>query len=163
MYCTSQSVSKLTNNIGNNNKLVSEVPIKHKHVNHKCQQHTLREHLCPIQSIHIYCKSLQVIHNYCKPSKMKPAILYFFSNLNFTQYQFKINQCHPVIFLLFFLLTPFQGGVFGDHFVIYVSFLSLLCCLVCSLQPCDQLLGRADLLALLCVMFSLSLCFGVSG
>ena len=42
--------------------------------------------------------------------------------------------------------------LFGDHFVIYVSFLSLLCCLVCSLQPCDQLLGRAGLLALLCVM-----------
>ena len=27
-------------------------------------------------------------------------------------------------------------------FVIYVIFLSLLCCRVCSLQPCDHLLGK---------------------
>ena len=31
--------------------------------------------------------------------------------------------------------------------------MSLLYCLVCSLQPCDHLLGEADLLALFCVMF----------
>ena len=127
MYCTSQSVSKLTNNIGNNNKLVSEVPIKHKHVNHKCQQHTLREHLCPIQSIHIYCKSLlQVIHNYCKPSKMKPAILYFLSNLNFTQYQFKINQCHPVIFLLFFTDAVPRWCFWGSFCYLYFIFVFVM-------------------------------------
>ena len=39
-------------------------------------------------------------------------------------------------------------------FVICDSCLSLLYCLVCSLQTCDHLLGKADLLALLCVMFS---------
>ena len=37
-------------------------------------------------------------------------------------------------------------------FVIYVSIRS--CCLVCSLQPCSHLLGKSDLFALLCVMFS---------
>ena len=37
-------------------------------------------------------------------------------------------------------------------FVIYV--LCLSCFLVCSLQPCGHLLGRAGLLALLCVVFS---------
>ena len=31
--------------------------------------------------------------------------------------------------------------------------MSLLYHLVCSLQPCDHLLGKADFLALLCVMF----------
>ena len=41
-----------------------------------------------------------------------------------------------------------------DPFVICVSCLSLLYCLVCSLQPCDHLLGKAYLLALLCMMFS---------
>ena len=39
-----------------------------------------------------------------------------------------------------------------DPFVIYVSCLS--CCLVCSLQPCGHLLGKANLLALVYVMFS---------
>ena len=39
-------------------------------------------------------------------------------------------------------------------FVIYVSRLSLLCCLVYSLQPCITCWERADLLVLLCVMFS---------
>ena len=39
-----------------------------------------------------------------------------------------------------------------DHFVaIYV--LCLFCFLVCSLKPCGNLLGRANLLALLYVMF----------
>ena len=42
-------------------------------------------------------------------------------------------------------------------FVIYVSWLSLLCCLVRSLQPCDHLIGKEDLLALLCVVFSCAL------
>ena len=37
------------------------------------------------------------------------------------------------------------------NFVICVSYLSLLCCVVCSLQPCDYLMGRAEYLALLCV------------
>ena len=36
----------------------------------------------------------------------------------------------------------------------FVSCLSLFCCIVCSLQPCDHLLGRADPLALLSVMLS---------
>ena len=50
---------------------------------------------------------------------------------------------------------------FADHskavllllifYAIYVSYLSLLCCLVCSLPPCDHLLGKT--LALLCVFF----------
>ena len=39
-------------------------------------------------------------------------------------------------------------------FVIYVSFLPLLCCRVWSLQSCGHLLERADLFALLCVVFS---------
>ena len=38
-------------------------------------------------------------------------------------------------------------------FVIYFPCLSLLCCLVCSLQTCDHLLARAYLLALLCAVF----------
>ena len=38
------------------------------------------------------------------------------------------------------------------YFVIYVTCLS--CCLVCLLQPCDHLLERAKLLALLYEMFS---------
>ena len=39
-------------------------------------------------------------------------------------------------------------------FVIYDSCLSLVYRLVCSLQPCDYLLGKAVLLVLLYVMFS---------
>ena len=42
------------------------------------------------------------------------------------------------------------------RFVIYVSCLSLVCCLVCSLQPCNHLLGKG--LRLLCVMFSYAHC-----
>ena len=42
-------------------------------------------------------------------------------------------------------------------FVSHVTCLSLLCCLVCSLQPCGHLLGRTDLLSLLCAVFSLFL------
>ena len=37
------------------------------------------------------------------------------------------------------LTEMFQGGAF---LINYVSCLSLLCCLVCSLQPCDHLLGK---------------------
>ena len=51
-------------------------------------------------------------------------------------------------------------------FLIYVSCLSLLCCFVCSLQPCDYLLEMADLLALLCVVVScafVTFSFGVQG
>ena len=43
-------------------------------------------------------------------------------------------------------------------FVIYVSCLSFLCCLVCSLQPCDHLLGKGGLLGSL-LGWGL-LCFG---
>ena len=39
-------------------------------------------------------------------------------------------------------------------FINYVSCLSLLCRLVCSLQSCGHLLGKGDLLAILYVMFS---------
>ena len=39
-------------------------------------------------------------------------------------------------------------------FVICFSCLPLSYCIACSLQPCDHLLGRADLLALWYVMFS---------
>ena len=39
-------------------------------------------------------------------------------------------------------------------FVINVSCLSLLCYLVCSLQTWGPLLGKADLLVLLCVVLS---------
>ena len=51
-------------------------------------------------------------------------------------------------------------------FVIYVSCLSLLSCLVCSLQPCDHLWKRSDLLVLLCVVFScvfVTFPYGASG
>ena len=51
------------------------------------------------------------------------------------------------------LYLPFQGGAsFVDHFC--CLYLSLLYCLVCSLQSSDNLLGRTDLLVLLCMMFS---------
>ena len=36
----------------------------------------------------------------------------------------------------------------------YVSCLSSLSCIVSSLQPCGHIMGRTDLLAFLCVMFS---------
>ena len=54
---------------------------------------------------------------------------------------------------------PFQGSKAVIHLcfifiIIYVSFLLLLCCLVCSLHPCDYLLGKDCLFTLLCVMFS---------
>ena len=39
---------------------------------------------------------------------------------------------------------------------------SILCCLVFSLRPCGHLLGKADILAILCVVFSLCFC-GVPG
>ena len=45
----------------------------------------------------------------------------------------------------------------GSFFVIYVSCLSGF--LVCSVQPCGHLLGKADLLALLYVMFYCILSF----
>ena len=38
-----------------------------------------------------------------------------------------------------------------DHFVTYILRLSLLCFLLCSLQPYDYLLGKADLLWFSCV------------
>ena len=49
----------------------------------------------------------------------------------------------------------FQGGAsLWILLCIYVSWMSLLCCLVCFLQPCDHLLERDDLLVLLCVVLS---------
>ena len=67
---------------------------------------------------------------------------------------------HSSIF--FYLFKP--SSIFNDRspaglllwifFVIYVSCLSLLCCLVCSLQHCDHLLEKAYLLARMCVTFS---------
>ena len=75
--------------------------------------------------------------------------------------------CHFSICVLIHIRTKGGAGIvknclgppvfprlcfFVDLLVIYVSRLSLLYCLVCSLQPCDHLLGK--LLALLCVMFS---------
>ena len=62
----------------NNNKLVSKFPIKHKHVNHRCQ-HCTWPNTCVLSkpSIHKYCKSSQAIQNNYEPSQMKPvAILY---------------------------------------------------------------------------------------
>ena len=56
----------------------------------------------------------------------------------------------PVIFLL----TVPRQCFFVDPFVICVSCLSLSYYRVCSLQPCGRLLGRADLLALLCMTLS---------
>ena len=58
---------------------------------------------------------------------------------------------------------PLLWGIF----VIYFSFLSLLCCLVCFFQTCDHLLGGPDLLALImhfvfpCVFVSFP--YGVPG
>ena len=60
----------------------------------------------------------------------------------------------PVIFLL---TVPRQCYILWILFVIYVSLLSLLDCLVCSLQPCDHLLGKGwPLGSLVC---GVSLCF----
>ena len=43
----------------------------------------------------------------------------------------------------FSLTVPRRCFFFGSFvFLIYVSCLSLLCCLVCSLQPCGHLLGK---------------------
>ena len=67
-------------------------------------------------------------------------------------------------------LTPFnifKSGNFSDRskavlllwilFAIYVSCLSLLCCLVCSLRPVVTCWEKSDLLALLCVLFAYDL------
>ena len=65
----------------------------------------------------------------------------------------------PVIFLL---TVPRRFFFRGSFFAIFVSRVSLLYCLVCSLQPWK----RAGLFALLCVMFScvfVSFLYGVSG
>ena len=64
-------------------------------------------------------------------------------------------------------ITFHSSGTFTDRckampllwflFVIYASCLSLLCCLACSLQPCDHLLGKGwPLGSLVCDVF---LCF----
>ena len=42
-----------------------------------------------------------------------------------------------------FLLTVPRRCFFLDHFVSFVSYLSLLYCLVCSLQPCGHLLRKS--------------------
>ena len=56
----------------------------------------------------------------------------------------------PIIFYLWI-----QGDAsLWILFVIYVSPLSLSCLLVCSLLPCDHLLGNNDLFSPLCVMFT---------
>ena len=57
---------------------------------------------------------------------------------------------------LFFLLTVLRRYLFcRSFFVLYISCLPLLYCLVCSLQPVITCLERADLfLALLCVAVS---------
>ena len=41
-----------------------------------------------------------------------------------------------------------------DHCSYLCSCLSLFCCLVCPLQPCDHLLERAEVFALVYVLFS---------
>ena len=55
----------------------------------------------------------------------------------------------------------------GYFFVICVSCLSLLYCLVCSLQPCDHMLGKDwPLGSLVYVMFScvfVTISYGVAG
>ena len=48
-----------------------------------------------------------------------------------------------ILLRVIFFCRSFQGGAsFVVSFVICVSCLSLLCCLVYSLQPCDHLLGK---------------------
>ena len=72
----------------------------------------------------------------------KPSSVFFFSDRS------------KVVLLLWIL------------FVTCVSRLSLLYCLVFSLHPCHHLLGKADLLALMCVMFPCAFVtfhYGVSG
>ena len=49
---------------------------------------------------------------------------------------------------------------FGLFFLIYVSCLSLLCCLVCSLQPCDHLTGKGLALRFLVFCHFPMWCFG---
>ena len=43
---------------------------------------------------------------------------------------------------IFLLTVPRRCFFCGSFFVVYVSCLALLCCLICSLQPCDNLLGK---------------------
>ena len=59
---------------------------------------------------------------------------------------------------VFYLLTVPRCCYFcGSYFVIYVSCLSLLFCLVFSLQPCDHLMGKSwPLGSLVCYVY---LCF----
>ena len=51
------------------------------------------------------------------------------------------------------LIIPSRCFLCGS-FLLFVFRVYLLYCHVCSLQPCGHLLGRTDLSALMCVMFS---------
>ena len=61
-------------------------------------------------------------------------------------WRFETGLCPPVKY--FYL--PFQGGTsFVDHLCyLYLVYVMLSC--ACSLLPCGHLLGRFDLLALVC-------------
>ena len=59
------------------------------------------------------------------------------------------------ICLVWLLFCQATHRILGIPVAIYVSCLSLLCCLVCSLQPCDHLLGKSwPLASLVCCVFS---------
>ena len=102
---------------------MSEFPIKHKHVNHRCQ-HRAWQNTCVLSkpSIHKYCKSPQAFHNYDEPSQMNPtAILY--NTTHGAQKQIASSFKHIVFFMrretwvsmkemhVFFLIKAFDQNI----------------------------------------------------
>ena len=61
-----------------------------------------------------------------------------------------------------FFLLNFQRWCFScGSFLLFISFISLLCCLGCSLQPCDHLLGKGWPLGSLVYCVFVTFPFGV--
>ena len=69
-------------------------------------------------------------------------------------YEGDVGTVKNVLALQYFLLTVPRRCSFYGSFLLFVSRVCLSYCLVCSLQPCSHLQERANLLALLYVMFS---------
>ena len=77
----------------------------------------------------------------------------------------RINGDHGLSPPVNYLLTIPRRCGFCGSFLLFMFHVSLLFCPVCSLQPCDHLMGN-DVLTLLCVMFPcvfVSFPYGVSG
>ena len=73
-----------------------------------------------------------------------------------------LSMLRPLVTLLACTILR-RFFICGSSFDIYVSGWSLLCCLVCSLQPCCTCYEMTGLLAVLCLVFSchLSPLYGV--